>query len=218
MEVFDHFGSLSGFQINWEKSELMPVHLNHNSTSLRSVPFKIAKDRFTYLGVSVTRKPGLLLEENWNLKINQLKKNIVGWNTLPLSLVGRVNAIKMVVLPRFLYIFQALPSYIPQKYFKKLDLIVIPFLWQNKVARINKKHLCKPKQEGGFGFPDFKCFYWAAQLNTLTFWRFSNLIEDTNNPPPAWLSLEQDACEGSSLTALLNSPIKINKSIYFCNT
>lgn len=214
MEVFNHFGSLSGFQINWEKSELMPVHLNHNSTSLRSVPFRITKDRFTYLGVSVTRKPGLLLEENWNLKINQLKKNIEVWNTLPLSLVGRVNAIKMVVLPCFLYIFQSIPSFIPQKYFRKLDSIVTPFLWQNKVARINKKHLCKPKQEGGFGLPDFKCFYWAAHLNTLIFWGCSNLTEDTNNSSPAWLSLEQATCEGSSLPALLNSPIKMNKSLY----
>lgn len=110
MEVFNHFGSLSGFQINWDKSELMPVHLNHNSTMLNSVPFKIAKDKFMYLGVYVTRKPGLLLEENWNLKMNQPKKNIEFWKTLPLSLVGRINAIKMVVLPRFLYIFQSIPS------------------------------------------------------------------------------------------------------------
>lgn len=77
---------------------------------LNSVPFKIAKDKFMYLGVFVTRKPGLLLEENWNLKMNQLKKNIEFWKTLPLSLVGRINAIKMVVLPRFLYIFQSIPS------------------------------------------------------------------------------------------------------------
>lgn len=214
MEVFNHFGSLSGFQINWDKSELMPVHLNHNSTMLNSVPFKIAKDRFMYLGVYVSRKPGLLLEENWNLKMNQLKKNIEFWKTLPLSLVGRINAIKMVVLPRFLYIFQSIPSCIPQAYFRKLDSVVIPFLWQNKVARINKKHLCKSKQEGGFGLPDFKCFYWAAHLNILVFWRSSNLTEDTANPPPAWLSLEQAECEGTSLLALLNSPIKINKSLY----
>lgn len=214
MEVFNHFGSLSGFQINWDKSELMPVHLNHNSTMLNSVPFKIAKDKFMYLGVYVTRKPGLLLEENWNLKMNQLKKNIEFWKTFPLSLVGRINAIKMVVLPRFLYIFQSIPSCIPQAYFRKLDSVVIPFLWQNKVARINKKHLCKLKQEGGFGLPDFKCFYWAAHLNILVFWRSSNLTEDTANPPPAWLSLEQAECEGTSLLALLNSPIKINKSLY----
>lgn len=131
--------TLSGFQINWEKSELMPIHLNHNSTTLNSVPFKKATDRFTYLGVSVTGKPGLLLEENWNLKMKQLKQNIEFWKTLPLSLVERINAIKMVVLPHLLYIFQSIPSFIPQAYFRRLDPIVIPFLWQNKVARINKK-------------------------------------------------------------------------------
>lgn len=81
MEVFNHFGSLSGFQINWEKSKLMPVHLIHNNTTLNSVPFKIATDRFTYLGVSITRKPDLLFEENWNLKMKQLKQNTEFWKT-----------------------------------------------------------------------------------------------------------------------------------------
>ena len=93
MEVFNHFGSLLGFQINWDKSELMPVHLNQNSTALNSIPFRITEDRFMYLGVSVTSKPGLLLEENWNIKVNQLDKNIELWKTLLLSLVGRINAI-----------------------------------------------------------------------------------------------------------------------------
>lgn len=54
----------------------MQVHLNYNSTLIRSVPLRIAKDGSTYLGMSVTRNPGVLLEKNWNLKVNQLKKNI----------------------------------------------------------------------------------------------------------------------------------------------
>lgn len=81
MEVFGHISSLSGFKTNQEKSELISVHLNYNSTSQRSVPFRITKDRFTYLGMSVTRKPGLLLEANQNLKINELKKNTEFQNT-----------------------------------------------------------------------------------------------------------------------------------------
>ena len=108
MELFNHFGSFSEFQINLDKSELMPVYLNQNSSTLKSVPFKIAEDRFTYLGVTVTRKPERLLEENWKLKITQLKQNIDFWKTLPLSLVGRVNEVKMVVLPRFTYLFQSI--------------------------------------------------------------------------------------------------------------
>jgi len=134
MEVLNHLGSLSGFQINWDISELMPVHLNQISITLNSVPFRVSKDRLTYLGASVTRKPGLLIGENWNLKINQLKQNID--------------------FPQFLYIFQSIPS-----------LIIIPFLWPFS------------KQESDFGLPDFKCYYWAAHLNILAFWRSLNCTE-----------------------------------------
>lgn len=54
-------------------------------------------------------------------KTQQLRHNIEFWNTLPICLVGRINAIKVVTLPRFLYMFQCLPAYKPLYYFKKLD-------------------------------------------------------------------------------------------------
>ena len=193
MELFEHFGSFSGFQVNWDKSELMPVHLNQDSASLNSIPFKIAKDKFTYR-VTVTRRPELLLESNWEVKITQLRRNIEFWKTLPLSLVGRVNAIKMVVLPRFAYLFQSIPSCISQKYFKKLDSIITPFIWQYKKVRINKKHLCKTKEEGGFALPDFRLYYWAAHLNILSFWRNCRPTEGTENKP-AWLEIERAVCQ-----------------------
>ena len=46
MELFDHFGTLSGFQINWDKSKLMLVYLNQNISTLNFVPIQISKDRF----------------------------------------------------------------------------------------------------------------------------------------------------------------------------
>lgn len=114
----------------------------------------------------------------------------------------------MVVLPRFTYLFQSIPSCIPQSYFKKLDSILTAFIWQYKVVRIGKKHLCKAKYEGGFALPNLRCYYWAAHLNILAFWRSGILTEGTEEDTPAWLSMERAACLGTSLPALLNSPVK----------
>ncbi len=171
LELIEKFGSLSGFTINWEKWELMPVSDDLDKKYLASTKFKIANHSFKCLGVIITKKPEMLFKLNWKKKIDQLKDDIIFWKTLPMSVVGRINAIQMVVLPRFLYVFQSIPFFIPLNYFKQLESIISSFIWDNKTARINKKHLNKSKDQGGFGLPNFKFYYWAANLNTLVWWR-----------------------------------------------
>lgn len=215
LSLIKDFGSFSGFTINWDKSELMPLSAEIDKTYLQSVPFKKAFDNFSYLGVTVTKNPSDLLCLNWQDKIQQVKHNIDFWKTLQISLAGKINAIKMVVLPRFLHLFQSLPCYITQPYFKQLDSILIPFIWNYKTVRISKKHLSKSKNSGGFMLPNFKMYYWAAHLSVLAWWK--------KGPPssvdscPAWLVIERLLCKKSSLSSLLNSPDVIKDS-YFSNS
>lgn len=123
-------------------------------------------------------------------------------------MIGRIDAIKMVVFPRLLYLFKSIPMFIPQKYFKMLHSIIIPFIWQNKTARRSKKHLCKSKTKGDFGLPDFKCFYWAVNLNNLMYWRNLHTEEDvSSDKTQSWLPIELSFCKGTCLSALLNSNI-----------
>lgn len=159
------FGNISGFTVNWEKSDLMTITPYAYKQHIKSSPFKITENSFTYLGVIITKNPRDLLRVNWQKRIDQLKNNIDYWRTLPISMVGKINAVKMVSLPRFLHLFQSIPSCIPQSYFKQLDKITIQFLWNYKTARIKKQHLCKSKEKGGFGLPFFKAYYWAVHLN-----------------------------------------------------
>lgn len=108
-----------------------------------------------------------------------------------MSMAGRINLVKMVVLPRFLYIFQALPCFIPQSFFKQLDAVIVPFLWDYKNVKISKKHLCKikkKKREGGFGLPQFKYYYWAANLSIFAWWKKWPFDADRD---PSWLRMEQ---------------------------
>ena len=121
LQLINTFGSFSGYKINWGKSELMPLSILVDMTFLKTTPFRIVSDKFTSLGIIVTMKLSQLLRHNWDEKSNQLERNIQFWNTLPISMVGRINAIKMVVLPRFLYIFQSIPVCIPQNHFRQLD-------------------------------------------------------------------------------------------------
>ena len=134
----------------------MSISATVNRAYLQSVPFKKSYKTFPYLGVTVSKNPNDLLRLNWQSKIEQAKSNIEFWKTLPISMVGKLNAINMIILPHFLHLFLSIPCFIAQSYFKQLDLIIIPFIWSYKTVRISKKHLSKPKDMGGFALLNFK--------------------------------------------------------------
>ena len=127
LQLIDTFGSFSCYKINWGKSELMPIFDSVDLNFLCATTFKVTRDQFKGFGIIATREHGKLLSSNRESKLQQLKQNIQFWNTLPTSLVGCINAIKMVVLPRFLYIFQNIPVFIPLYYLNKLDSIISSF-------------------------------------------------------------------------------------------
>ena len=56
LHIIEDFSSFSGYRINWGESEFMPVGLI-DSSQLSHLPFKISKDKFTYLGIVVTKLP-----------------------------------------------------------------------------------------------------------------------------------------------------------------
>lgn len=212
LDFIESFGRLSGYTINWGKSEFMPLSDSLDPRFLDTLPFTLVKDHFTYLGLKVSRNPKHLFKLNFADMIQKLKLNIEKWRTLPLSMVGRINAIKMVALPRFLYLFQNLPIFLTSAFFKQLDAIVLPFVWGYKAHRISKVHLQKSTEEGGFGLPVFRNYYWAANARALMYWRQGQ----SNGAPtdsPLWPSIEATAVQNSSLCTLLfsktESPCKL---------
>lgn len=161
LNLIKNFGQLSGFTINWEKSLFMPLSDGLDSAFLNNLPFKVSTDHFVYLGINITRNPKLRFKLNYLDLIGKLKIMIDKWKLLPLSLVGRVNIIKMVVLPKFMYLFQNIPIYLTTSFFKMIVSIIIPFIWADKPSRISKAHLQKPTAEGGLGLPVPRHYYWA---------------------------------------------------------
>lgn len=165
------FSKLSGYTINWDKCEFMPL-TNMCPTFLKSSPFKLVTTHINYRGLEISRNPKLLLKLNFLDMVDKLKSNIRNWKLLPLSMIGHINAVKMVALPSFLYLFQNLPIYLPLSFFKQLDSVVLSFVWADKPPRISKAHLQKNLKSGGLGLPVFRHYYWAANARALIFWQW----------------------------------------------
>ncbi len=138
---------------------------------IQNLPFKIATDSLKYLEVSIPKNAKDIYKLNYLAMLESLKLNIESWRTFPQSMVGSVNAIKMVTLPRFLYLFQNLPIFLPQFFFRTLDSIILPFVWGFKAHRISKLHVCKPRSQGGLGLPNFQHYYCAANCRASLYWK-----------------------------------------------
>lgn len=84
---------------------------------------------FIYLGITVIHKMENLEKHNLKSLLERTKQDFGKWSTLPISLAGRINVVKMTVLPRFLYVFQMIPIFIPLKTFKQLDRLISSFIY-----------------------------------------------------------------------------------------
>lgn len=175
--------------MNWQKSEFMSLGAELNIEFLHNLPFKIT-DKLKYLGVVLPKDPKLIFKMNFLEKVEKLRGDIEKWRTLPLSMVGRTNAIKMVSLPRFLYLFQNVPIFLTRSFFKSLDSIVMPFIWGFKANRISKTHLHKPREMGGLGLPYFLHYYQAANARALVYWQEGYRMEVSTETPP-WVAIEK---------------------------
>ena len=121
LNIIHSFGMVSGYKINLTKSILFPVNASASKLPLTQLPFNVATDSFTYLGVCVTREYAELFNTNLKPALTKAKEDLMRWESLPLSLAGRVNSVKMVIMPRLLYYFNTIPTFIPKSFFKELE-------------------------------------------------------------------------------------------------
>lgn len=135
------------------------------------------------------------------------------WSSLPLSLAGKINSVKMTVMPRLLYLFQTIPIFIPKSFFKELNKCTSSFIWKKTVPRIRREFLERRREEGGLALPNYKHYYWAANIHKLLFW-VSELDEDEI---PVWVHMERYASSPVSLRSLVCAPLPLSKHLYTNN-
>ncbi len=162
LTILDNFSQFSGYKLNLNKSKLFPINKEALKPNYTDLPLKVVKDHFNYLGISVTREFKNLFKSNFLTLFDQAKQILSKWSPLSLALIGRINSIKMTLLPKFLYLFQCLPILIPKSFFRALDSLLINYIWNGKHPRLRKAFLQRPKQTGGMALPNFQYYYWAA--------------------------------------------------------
>lgn len=121
LSILNSFGAISGYKLNLSKSELCPLNKAAREYPLYSLPFKTTPHNFTYLMIQVTDTFTDLYKANFALLLARVQEDFDRWSVLNLSLAERINSVKMNTLPTFLYLFQCVPIFLPQHFFRKIE-------------------------------------------------------------------------------------------------
>ena len=111
LELISKFHKVAGYKINTQKP-LVFLYTNNEKSEKEikeSIPFSTATKSINNLGINLPKETKELYTENYNTLMKEIKHDRNRWRDIPCSWVGRTNIVKMSILPKVIYRFNAIP-------------------------------------------------------------------------------------------------------------